>query len=84
MLASASRTFLEVLIPTAMCGIVEDALRAPQAGLASELYRHAAGTLGQGLLACGLRRHDEAVRRLEISEMYEECDHRRDTVELWL
>jgi hypothetical protein len=45
MLVNASRTLLEVLEPTAMRGIIEDALRAPQASLTSELHRHAARTL---------------------------------------
>ena len=66
MLVNASRTFLEVLVPTAMRGIVGDALRAPQTGLASELHGRAARTLRQGLPACGLRRHREA-RRLEMN-----------------
>jgi hypothetical protein len=69
MLASASCTFLKIFVSTAMRGVVEDTLGAAQAGLASELNGHAAGTLGQGLLRLG--RHDGAARRLELSERYE-------------
>jgi len=67
MLVDASGTLLEVLVPTAVCGTVGDALRAPQASLASELHRHGARTLGQGLLGWGLGRHDEAAEKLEMS-----------------
>jgi hypothetical protein len=67
MLVDASGTFLEVLVPTAVCGIIGDALRAPQASLASELHGPGARTLGQGLLGWGLIRHDEAVEKLEMS-----------------
>jgi hypothetical protein len=51
MLAGTSVTFLEALIPTAMRGIIEDALRRPQASLASEFHGHAARTLRQSPLA---------------------------------
>ena len=47
MLASASCTFLKVFIPTAMRGVVEDTLGAAQAGLASELDRHASEIIGR-------------------------------------
>lgn len=69
MLASASCTFLKIFVSTAMRGVVEDTFGAAQAGLASELDGHAAGTLGQGLLS--LRGHDGDTKRLELSERYE-------------
>jgi len=53
MLAGTSVTFPEVLIPVAMRGIIEIALRRPQASLASEFHRHAARTLRQSLLITG-------------------------------
>jgi hypothetical protein len=67
MLADASTTLLEILIPAAMCRVIEDALRTPQASLAGELHRHSARALGQGLLAYGLGGHNEAVGKLETS-----------------
>lgn len=71
MLAGASGTLLEVFVPTAMCGVIEDALRTAQAGLTGKLDGHAAGTLRQGLLTGRLGRHNGAARRLKLSERYE-------------
>ena len=68
MLSCASSTLLKVLVSTAMCGLVGDALRTPQASLAGELHGDATRPLRQGLLTCGSRRHDEAVKELEMSQ----------------
>jgi hypothetical protein len=56
-LASTSVTFLKIFVPTAMCGVGEDALRTAQAGLAGKLHRHVARPSRQGLPARGLGRH---------------------------
>jgi hypothetical protein len=72
MLVYASRTLLEILEPTAVGGNSRDTLRTAQASLPGELHGAAAGTLGQSLLRWGLRRHNEAVGKLEMCRIYEE------------